>query len=96
MPVRRRVGNAKTMKKTLARKKLAPKTTDLSSEYRFDYTKSKPNRFAQKMSEGTVAVVLEPDVAKVFKSSDVVNALLRSIISAMPAPDRRSRVDKAT
>jgi len=38
-------------------------------------------------------VVLDPDVAKVFQSSDVVNALLRSIISAMPSPDRKSQVD---
>jgi hypothetical protein len=48
------------------------------------------------MSEGTVAVVLDPDVAKVFGSSDVVNALLRSIISAMPTRKRRSRAEKAT
>ena len=81
------------MKKTLARKKRPGKNNELSSEYRFDYSKSKPNRFAKKMSEGTVAVVLEPDVAKVFGSSDVVNALLRSIISAMPSPNRKSRVN---
>jgi hypothetical protein len=68
----------------------------MRSEYRFDYSKSKPNRFAAKMSEGTVAVVLEPDVAEVFKSSEVVNALLRSIISAMPSPKRRSRTNRAT
>jgi hypothetical protein len=36
------------------------------------------------MSEGVIAVVLEPDVAAVFKSSEAVNALLRSVISAMP------------
>lgn len=84
------------MTKTSARKKTAKKNNGLRSEYRFDYSKSKPNRFAQKMSEGTVAVVLEPDVAKVFKSSEVVNALLRSIISAMPSPNRGSRVDKTT
>ena len=53
-------------------------------EYRFDYSKAKPNRFADKMSEGAVAVVLEPDVAAVFQSAEAVNALLRSVISAMP------------
>jgi hypothetical protein len=36
------------------------------------------------MSEGVVAVVLEPDVAAIFKSSEAVNALLRSVIAAMP------------
>ena len=76
------------MKKTLVRKKRAVKRETLRSEYRFDYSKSKPNRFAAKMSEGTVAVVLEADVAAVFRSSEAVNTLLRSIISAIPPSDR--------
>jgi hypothetical protein len=76
------------MRKTSVRKKKTVKQDSLSSEYRFDYSKSKPNRFAAKMSEGTVAIVLEPDVAAVFKSSDAVNALLRSIISAIPSSKR--------
>jgi hypothetical protein len=54
-------------------------------EYRFDYRKAKPNRFAGQMGKGTIAVVLEPDVAAVFKSSESVNALLRSVIAALPA-----------
>lgn len=73
------------MKKTLVRKKKPGDEETLRSEYRFDYSKSKPNRFVAKMSKGTVAVVLEPDVAKIFRSSEAVNALLRSIIAAMPA-----------
>jgi hypothetical protein len=54
------------MKKTFTLKKRPEKNSELRSEYRFDYSQSKPNRFAKKMSEGSVAVVLEPDVAKVF------------------------------
>jgi hypothetical protein len=83
------------MKKTLGRKKKPVKQEALRSEYRFDYSKSKPNRFASKMSEGTVAVVLEPDVAAVFRSSEIVNALLRSIISALPSSKRSPRADRA-
>jgi hypothetical protein len=83
------------MKKTSVRKKRPVKEEGLQPEYRFDYSKSKPNRFAAKMSQGTVAVVLEPDVAKVFKSSEVVNALLRSIISAMPPTKRSPGSNKA-
>jgi hypothetical protein len=56
----------------------------MRKEYRFDYRRAKPNRFAEKMSEGVVVVILEPDVAAVFKSSEAVNALLRSVIAAMP------------
>ena len=61
------------------------------SEYRFDYSKSKPNRFAAKMPEGTIAVVLELDVAAVFRSSEAVNALLRSVIPAMPSKRSHGR-----
>ena len=78
------------MKKTLARKKKTVNQDTMASEYRFDYRKAKPNRFAAKMSEGTVAVVLEPDVAEVFNSSEAVNTVLRSIISAIPLSKRRS------
>ena len=84
------------MKKTLARKKRSVNEEALGSEYRFDYGKSQPNRFAAKMSKGTVAVVLEPDVAEIFRSSEVVNALLRSIIAAMPASKHDPRANRAT
>jgi len=78
------------MKKTLVRKKKPAKADTLLSEYRFDYSKSKPNRFAAMMPQQAVAVVLEPDVAAVFKSSEAVNTLLRSIISAIPSSKRNS------
>jgi hypothetical protein len=53
-------------------------------EYRFDYSRAKPNRLAEKMSQGVVAVVLKPDVAAAFKSSEAANALLRSVIAVLP------------
>ena len=78
------------MKKTLSRKKRQNSREELSSEYRFDYSKAKPNRFAARMSGSTIAVVLEPDVADVFTSSKAVNALLRSVISAEQQAKRKS------
>jgi hypothetical protein len=74
----------KTMRKTSPSKKHPAPQGTMRKEYRFDYSRAKPNRFAEKMPEGVVAVVLEPDVAAVFKSSEAVNALLRSVIAAMP------------
>jgi hypothetical protein len=65
----------------------APKThklQDMTSEYRFDYKKAKPNRFAKKMKNEPVVVLLDEDVAKVFKTTKQVNAALRALISAMP------------
>jgi hypothetical protein len=83
------------MKKTSGRRKRPVEAEELRSEYRFDYSKSKPNRFAAQMSEGSVAVVLEPDVAAVFKSSEAVNTLLRSIISALPSSKHPNRENGA-
>lgn len=56
----------------------------LRAEYRFDYTKSKPNRFATRIQPGAVAVMLDPDVARVFKSAETVNGVLRAVAAAMP------------
>jgi hypothetical protein len=56
----------------------------MASEYRFDYKKAKPNRFAARMKDEPLIVMIEPDVAKVFKSSEQVNKALRALISAMP------------
>ena len=48
------------MKKTSVRKKRQTKQEELRSEYRLDYGESKPNRFAAKMAEGAIAIVLGP------------------------------------
>jgi len=74
------------MKKMSAPKKHQTLRDTMRKEYRFDYSRAKPNRFAEKMSKSVVAVVLEPDVAAVFKSSKAVNTLLRSVIDALPEP----------
>ena len=72
------------MSKMSTHKKHQPLRDTMRKEYRFDYRRAKPNRFAEKMSDGAVVVILEPDVAAVFKSSEAVNSLLRSVIAAMP------------
>lgn len=59
-------------------------TDDLKAEYRFDYAQARPNRFATQFQGDAVAVVLEPDVAKVFRTSESVNTLLRSVLRAVP------------
>lgn len=54
-------------------------------EYRFNYGEAKPNRFAGRIRKGSVAVLLDPDVAEVFKSPASVNAVLRALLTTMPA-----------
>jgi hypothetical protein len=63
----------------------------MRSEYRLDYGRAKPNRFARQVPANAVAVVLDPEVTAVFGSSDSVNALLRSVVKAMPNPTKRRR-----
>ena len=57
---------------------------DLKPEYEFDYSTAKPNRFADLPRLEPVVVVLAPDVAKVFRDGESVNAILRSIVQALP------------
>jgi hypothetical protein len=57
---------------------------DLRSEYNFDYRKARPNRFAGLAKTNRVVVVLDPDVAQVFKTPESVNTALRALISAIP------------
>lgn len=57
---------------------------DMKPEYHFDYTKAKPNRFAQKQADGSLVVVLEPDIAQVFSTPESVKRVLRALIATMP------------
>ena len=62
------------MKTTSTAKPALKRTAALQPEYRFDYTKAKPNRFANLAQPGSVSVVPDPDVASVFKDAESVNA----------------------
>jgi len=56
---------------------------ELRAHYEFDYSKAKPNRFAGRLSEESIAVVLDPDVAAVFTTSEEANQALRVLIDAL-------------
>jgi hypothetical protein len=77
------------MKRTSIRRGRPRGPADIRAEYHFDYRKARPNRFASRMKGSTVAVVLDPDVASVFQTSEAVNSLLRSVISALPEDVKR-------
>jgi len=77
------------MKSKSETKAKAKRENGLRPEYRFDYSKAKPNRFAERTRPGSVAVLLDPDVAQVFKSPESVNAVLRALMATMPAGARR-------
>lgn len=82
--------NEKTMRKTSKPKRSG--RDEMRQEYQFEYSKSRLNRFASRMKRGAVAVVLDPDVASVFRSPESVNSLLRSVIKALSRNPRHRRV----
>lgn len=59
---------------------------DMASEYAFDYTKARPNRFAPHLADGSLVVVLDPDIAEVFTTPESVKKVLRALVETMPKP----------
>ena len=56
---------------------------ELLDHYDFDYSKAKPNRFAARIDQESVIVVLDPDVADIFPTSEAVNETLRAVAAAL-------------
>ena len=53
----------------------------MRSDYDFDYSKAARGRYYRRLlKEGANVVVLEPDVAKTFRSPAAVNEALRSLL----------------
>lgn len=53
----------------------------------YDFSPSRPNKFASRFQEGSAVVVLDPDIAAIFPSADEVNEALRALAGVI----RRSR-----
>ena len=75
---------SKTKSKQREREELRP-------EYKFDYSKAQPNRFAGKRGSRSVVVLLDSDVATVFKDAESVNTALRALLAAVPLAGNRRR-----
>jgi hypothetical protein len=78
------------MKKTRRHRRRA--SGELRKEYRFDYSTAKPNRYASRLQQPVVAVVLDPDVAAIFDSATKVNAHLRAALSTGSPQKQPARV----
>jgi hypothetical protein len=53
---------------------------ELLPEYDLDYSKSKPNRFAEKYQQTQRTIVLDSDIADRFPSAESVNEALRFLV----------------
>ena len=59
------------------------KKDEILSEYKLDYSKAKPNRFAEKYQQMQRTVVLDSDIADNFPSAESVNEALRLLVRVM-------------
>jgi len=62
---------------------------DMRPEYTFDYSTAVRGKYYRRLlKEGANVVVLEPDVARAFRSSAAVNEALRSLLRMSEATRR--------
>jgi hypothetical protein len=61
-------------------KKGSNKSGRKATRNEYDFSQGERGKYARHYTQGTNVVVLEPDVAKVFHNSKVVNVSLRNII----------------
>lgn len=82
------------MKKTPVSKSRRKATDDLRSEYRFDYSTARANRFAGRVDKNRLVVVLDPDIAQVFTTQESVNKVLRALIESLPQATKAKRTKR--
>ena len=72
----------------------------LRGHYELDYSKAKPNRFAARLTQESLMVVIEPELATIFPTSEAVNQALRVLAAAaqnLPTEKpKRQRKSRAT
>ncbi len=61
----------------MKKKKEKAKASSLKAEY--DLSKGIRGKYAGRFAEGSNIIVLDPDVAKIYKGSRQVNAILRAL-----------------
>jgi hypothetical protein len=65
------------MKRERSKVKEAGLPDEILPEY--DFSRAQPNKYASRYAAGSVVVVLEPDVAAMFRTADDVNEALRAL-----------------
>jgi hypothetical protein len=71
------------MKKVIHRKGQA----DMLPEY--DFSNGVRGKYAKRYAEGSNVVVLSPDLAKIFRTSESVNEALRTLVRVGRKPSRK-------
>lgn len=77
------------MKKTDKTSKTSADRDTMRPEY--DFRGGVRGQYVRRYREGTNIVLLDPDVAAAFKSSEAVNDALRSVLRSTPSKPRKRR-----
>jgi hypothetical protein len=72
-------------------KKARPKRRRADIRPEYDFSKGVRGKYAGRIARTSTVIVLEPDVAQVFDTSESVNSALRAL-AAIPRPKKRKRV----
>ena len=54
---------------------------EMQDEYQFDYSKVKPNRFAEKLNNDHILVSIDNDLSLIFNDENKVNKALRNYLT---------------
>jgi len=81
------------MKKQTKRK---PRTDKDTMRPEYDFSKGVRGKHAAKYAEGTNVVVLEPDVAQEFQTTEQVNETLRAVTKLLQQQRKRESQDGIT
>jgi len=69
-------------------RRLRVQTLDMKDNY--DFSKGVRGKYAKRYAKGTNVVVLDPEIAKQFPTSEAVNKALRKVIEQEKKPTSRS------
>jgi hypothetical protein len=87
------------MKKPVSRKGSAtPSPPDSDDEIRpeYDFSKGRPNPYADRFQSGVTVVTLDADVAERFPDAAAVNDALRALAKIADRPARKSSTRRRT
>lgn len=68
-------------------------TTNDEMRSDYDFSKGVRGKYYQRYRQGTNLVLLEPDLAKVFRDSEAVNIALRQFLAEHGEPPRSSKTE---
>ena len=71
-------------------KKTNPKDIDDDMQPEYDFSGGIRGKYAERYAEGTNIVVLSPDLAAIFPTSEEVNAALRKLVASGYAGRRKA------